>query len=116
MADYGDGGGVMRVLKAICVAFMLVFSVRFLSMGILASAEIEGHTAATSTSSGNYAAMHTSSGNHAATSTSSGNNKHTTLLGRKKHSVPVKLNPTYSSKRRVPSGPDPIHNRYCFLL
>uniref|UniRef100_A0A803MJH6 Uncharacterized protein n=1 Tax=Chenopodium quinoa TaxID=63459 RepID=A0A803MJH6_CHEQI len=102
MAGYGDGGGVMRVLKAICVAFMLVFSVWFLSMGILASAEIEGHTAATSTSSGN----------HAATSTLPGNNKHTTLLGRKKHSVPVKLNPTYSSKRRVPSGPDPIHNRH----
>ncbi|KNA03411.1 hypothetical protein SOVF_209510 [Spinacia oleracea] len=93
MAGYGvGGGGATRVLKAICVAFMLVISVWFLFMGIVASKEIEGRTAATSTSVGNH--------------------KHTKLLGRKRHSVPVKLSPVYASKRRVPSGPDPIHNRH----
>lgn len=91
MAGYGDGGGVTRVLKAICVAFVLVIFVWFLFMGILASGEIEGRTAATSTSLGNH--------------------KHSRLLVWKRHSVPVKLDPINASKRRVPSGPDPIHNR-----
>ena len=88
----GDGGGVMRVSKATCVAFVLVISVWFLLMGIVTSGEIKTHTATASTSLGNH--------------------KHAVLLGKKRHYVPVKLDPINGSKRRVPNGPDPIHNRY----
>lgn len=89
MAGYGDDKGVGRVL----ITFVLIVSVWFLFMGIL---EIQGPAEVTSSSPSNH--------------------KLTTLLPRKRESVPVKLDPIYANKRRVPSGPDPIHNRYFFPL
>lgn len=38
--------------------------------------------------------------------------KHWKLIGREKHAVVWDSSFIYVSKRRVPNGPDPIHNRY----
>lgn len=38
--------------------------------------------------------------------------KHWKLIGREKHAVVWDSTFIYVSKRRVPNGPDPIHNRY----
>lgn len=37
-------------------------------------------------------------------------------IGREKRAVHWPSDPNYVSKRRVPNGPDPIHNRYLFLF
>jgi hypothetical protein len=46
------------------------------------------------------------------TSHSAGNFKHADVLGRDKLLDHPDLDFNYMSKRRVPNGPDPIHNRY----
>ncbi|KAL6960679.1 hypothetical protein U1Q18_038443 [Sarracenia purpurea var. burkii] len=38
------------------------------------------------------------------------------MIETEKHGVRWDLDPNYVSKRRVPNGPDPIHNRYVYLL
>ena len=95
MAGYGDNTNRWN-LKAICVAFVFVISVWFLFMGMLASGEIKGCAGSTCTPTGNH--------------------KHATLMGRERRLLHVKFDPIYVSKRRVPSGPDPFHNRYCFFF
>ena len=50
------------------------------------------------------------------TISSSGNFKHLKLIGREEHAVHQDWDLNYVSKRRVPNGPDPIHNRYLFPL
>lgn len=50
------------------------------------------------------------------TISSSGNFKHLKLIGRQEHAVHQDWDLNYVSKRRVPNGPDPIHNRYVLPL
>lgn len=50
------------------------------------------------------------------TISSAGNLKHMKLTGRERHAVHQDWDLNYVSKRRVPNGPDPIHNRYLFPL
>ncbi|KAJ9683531.1 hypothetical protein PVL29_019208 [Vitis rotundifolia] len=45
------------------------------------------------------------------TISSTGNFKHMKLIGRERHAVHQDWDLNYVSKRRVPNGPDPIHNR-----
>ncbi|GAV73083.1 hypothetical protein CFOL_v3_16570 [Cephalotus follicularis] len=45
---------------------------------------------------------------------STGNFKHWVSVGRDKHFVHQHIKLNVVSKRRVPSGPDPIHNRRAF--
>lgn len=42
--------------------------------------------------------------------------KHWKLIAREKHHAHQDMDLNYVSKRRVPNGPDPIHNRYIYFL
>jgi hypothetical protein len=50
------------------------------------------------------------------TTHSVGNFKHADVMGREKLVDHPELDFNYISKRKVPNGPDPIHNRYIFIF
>ncbi|KAK9682465.1 hypothetical protein RND81_10G075700 [Saponaria officinalis] len=85
----GYGRGCRRISK-IFVGILLVIFVWLMFIGTLDSRNSDG----------------------LATSTSSQNLKHVVVVEITKHYVPANADPVYTSKRRVPSGPDPIHNRH----
>lgn len=91
-ADLGGAGGGCRVFKALFGALLLVVFVWLLLLGILESGETKGSSAVTITSSSNL--------------------RKVMLVGRQRHPVAGTPDLIYASKRKVPSGPDPIHNRH----
>ena len=89
--DKGSCGGRM-VFKALFSALVLCIFLSQLFIGNLTSTEAKGGAAAGITSASSLRQL--------------------MFMGRKKHSVPGNPNLIVASKRRVPNGPDPIHNRY----
>lgn len=89
--DEGSSGG-RRFFKAVFVALVLCTFMSKLFIDNLTSTETKGGAAAAITSVGSL--------------------RQVMLIGRKKHSVPGNSDLIAASKRRVPNGPDPIHNRY----
>ncbi|KAK9272714.1 hypothetical protein L1049_003091 [Liquidambar formosana] len=94
MGGGGGGGGGVRVLRTLFGALVFVGFIWFLFVGILANRVSTKTTTATIT-----------------TIPSTLNFKHLKLIGRERHSAHKDLDLNYVSKRRVPNGPDPIHNR-----
>lgn len=89
--DEGSSGG-RRFFKAVFVALVLCIFMSQLFIDNLTSTETKGGTAAAITSVGSL--------------------RQVMFIGRKKHSVSGNSDLIAASKRRVPNGPDPIHNRY----
>lgn len=83
-------GGSGRVLKALFGFLLLVGFIWFLFVGILANRATKTTTIRIS---------------------SSEIFKHSKLIGGQRLAVHQDLDLNYVSKRRVPNGPDPIHNR-----
>ncbi|KAJ8420981.1 hypothetical protein Cgig2_012959 [Carnegiea gigantea] len=88
--DEGSSAG-RRFFKAVFVALVLCIFMSKLLIDNLTSTETKGGTAATAI-------------------TSVGSLRQVMFIGRKKHSVPGNSDLIAASKRRVPNGPDPIHN------
>ncbi|CAK9162854.1 unnamed protein product [Ilex paraguariensis] len=85
-------GGRRTISKASLVAILFVGFIWFLFVGILGKQ-------VTKTSSNSIAVS------------SKGNFKLLKLIGTERLSVHQKFDLNYVSKRRVPNGPDPLHNR-----
>ncbi|XP_077226835.1 CLAVATA3/ESR (CLE)-related protein 25-like [Tasmannia lanceolata] len=94
----GIGGGFLRALLGV-IGF--VFFIWFLFVGFLAS----GGTTAAATSTTTTVTATTN------TTPTGGNLKHLHVKGRERPVFHPELDPNYMNKRRVPNGPDPIHNR-----
>jgi hypothetical protein len=84
-----------RVFKAMFGALVFVCLIWFITVGILANRASKRSTI---------------------TAQSSQIFKYWKLIAREKHAVQWDFNFNYVSKRRVPNGPDPIHNRYIFSV
>ncbi|KAL6983577.1 hypothetical protein U1Q18_016961 [Sarracenia purpurea var. burkii] len=90
-------GGCSRVIKALFGALALVGFIWLLSVGILETGGTNTMTRTTKT--GRMV-------------NSGPGGKRTEMIGREKVAVrPHRSDLNYMSKRRVPNGPDPIHNR-----
>ncbi|EEF44973.1 CLE25, putative [Ricinus communis] len=87
----GSGG---RVLRALFGAVVFMGVICFLSVGILANRVTKLTARSTVLSTGSF--------------------EHWRMIGRGRHHIHQNLDLNYVSKRRVPNGPDPIHNRYMY--
>lgn len=85
-------GGRGRVLRASLGAVLFMAFIWFLFVGVLAHRVVKKTTITTKSS------------------------ELLKLIGTERHGVKFDCDPYYVSKRRVPNGPNPIHNRYILRI
>lgn len=88
------GGGFLRALLWVVA---IVLYIVFAFVGILGSGSITPTATRTTTTTA---------------TTTKGSYKHLEVMERERPDFHPDLDPNNMSKRRVPNGPDPIHNRY----